>query len=112
MSTTTVRWGGAAARRSELEAELARAIDGLRSLQGVVEAWVFGSMVGGGVHATSDLDLLVVRVTDESPSRRVETLLAELDLSVPVDVFVYTPDEAAAGGRFIDGVRRSGRRLL
>lgn len=56
MGATVVQWGGATARRRELEAELARVTPLLRGLPGVVEAWVFGSVVDGEVHATSDID--------------------------------------------------------
>lgn len=108
---TIVSFGGAAARRAVLTAELDRLVPALCALPGVAEAWVFGSAAGGQVHATSDLDLFVVRVTDEPVSERAVTLLRELTPRVPVDLFVYTPDEAAAGGRFVRSVRATGRRL-
>lgn len=108
---TTVLWGKAAARRAAIDAELDRLASELRRLPGVVEAWVFGSAVTGSVHATSDLDLLVVRATEEAPVERGLRLVRELDPRVPVDLFVYTPPEMATGGRFVEDVRRSGRRL-
>jgi len=79
---------------------------------GVVEAWVFGSVVAGGVHAGSDLDLLVIRETTDPPVERGVNLVRELAPRVPVDCFVYTPEEADAGGRFIDDARSRGRRIL
>lgn len=108
---TTVVWGRAAARRRLLDAELHRLTAILRQLPGVVEGWVFGSAVTGAVHATSDLDLLVVRQTGEAPAKRSDRLLRELEPRVALDVFVYTPDEMRVGGRFATDVRRRGRPL-
>lgn len=107
----TVVWSDEAARRRLLEEELDRVAALARRLPGLVRAWVFGSVVGGRVHAGSDLDLLVVRETEESPIDRGLTLRRELAPRVPCDLFVYTPAEAAAGGRFFDGVLRNGRAL-
>lgn len=109
---TVVLWGGQAARREALEEELSRLHVRLREIPGVMEAWVFGSVVTGGVHATSDLDLLVIRETPADPVERGLDLVRELQPRVPIDVFVYTPSEASAGGRFVDDVRRRGRRIL
>lgn len=83
----------------------------LRHLPGVVEAWVFGSTVSGHVHAGSDIDLLVVRHTDEPPAERALTLVRELASPLPLDVFVYTPQELTAGGRFVRSALGGGRRL-
>jgi uncharacterized protein len=109
--TTIVRFGGAEARRSALAAELERLTVVLRGLPGVREAWVFGSTVSGHVHAGSDIDLLVVRHTDEPPAERSLTLVRELASPLPLDVFVYTPEELAAGGRFVRSALAGGRRL-
>lgn len=109
---TTVVWSDAEAIRARLEQELERLLERLRTLAGIQQVWIAGSLVDGRVHATSDLDLVVVRLTREGPVDRGLTLRRELAAKVPIDVFVYTPEEAAAGGRFIDGVRRRGRRLL
>jgi uncharacterized protein len=109
--TTVVRFGGAEARRAALAAELERLTTVLRGLPGVVEAWVFGSTVSGHVHAGSDIDLLVVRHTDEPPAERALTLVRELSSALPLDVFVYTPEELAAGGRFVRSALANGRRL-
>lgn len=107
----TVVWSDPEAIRARLQSELDRLMDVLGRLHGVEQVWVAGSFVTGGLHATSDLDLLIVRQTAEGPVDRALTLRRELAPRVPVDLFVYTPEEAAAGGRFIDDVRRRGRRL-
>jgi len=106
-----VKRGGAAARARALAAELDRLAPVLRGLPGVVAAYAFGSAVAGGVHATSDLDLLVIRTGDAAFVDRVDHLRRELAAPVPVDLFVYTPEELAAGGRFVDYVLTHGRML-
>lgn len=109
---TIVIWSDPAAVRARLQRELTRLTDVLARLPGVEQAWVTGSFVTGDLHATSDLDLLVIRRTEEGPVDRGLTMRRELAPRLPVDLFVYTPEEAAAGGRFVDDVRRRGRRVL
>lgn len=56
--------------------------------------WLFGSYAHGNPTADSDLDLLIVKETDESPARRyasVRQLLRGFDW--PLDILVYTPEE-------------------
>ncbi|MBK9180720.1 MAG: nucleotidyltransferase domain-containing protein [Acidimicrobiales bacterium] len=101
-----------AEQRAALLAELHRLTARLRTLPGVIEVWLFGSLVSGHVHGGSDLDLLVVRDTAEPPTERIATLWRELAPRVAVDLFVYTPAEAAEGGRFVDDARRRGRRII
>ncbi|MGH3665960.1 MAG: nucleotidyltransferase domain-containing protein [Egibacteraceae bacterium] len=107
----TVVWGRAHQRAALLAEELARFTGELQALSGVEAAWVFGSALDGDVQATSDLGLLVVRVTDEPFLDRSLTLRRELEPRAPVDVFVYTPAELAEGGRFIRHALTTGRRL-
>jgi predicted nucleotidyltransferase len=106
-----VVWGRAKQRAAELAAELERITPLLRGLPGIERAYVFGSTVSGGVHASSDLDLLVVRRTAEPFVERGITLDRELGLKVSVDLFVYTPEEFQRGGRVIDHALATGRRL-
>jgi predicted nucleotidyltransferase len=107
----TVVRGLAAQRERMLQSELERLRGLLPRLPGVVAAYGFGSAVTGGVHAGSDLDLLVVRETAEPYVERIQTLRRELAPRVPVDLFVYTPSEAEQGGRFVDDVRARGKAL-
>lgn len=106
-----VVWGRAKQRAAELAAELERITPILRELPGIERAYVFGSTVSGGVHASSDLDLLVVRLTGEPFVERGITLDRELGLQVSADLFVYTPAEFQRGGRVIDRALATGRRL-
>jgi HEPN domain-containing protein/predicted nucleotidyltransferase len=77
---------------------------------------LFGSRATGEGSEDSDLDLLVVKETQERPLDRriqVERLLA--DRGLPLDVLVYTPGELrnlfAAGSPFVEEVIETGRVL-
>lgn len=96
--------------RDRLEAELARILGLLADRDDIEEVWRFGSSIDGPVHATSDLDLLIVQRTGLGPVERATTLREQLGVTVPVDLFVVTPEELADGGRFLDDVRARGRR--
>ncbi|MGH9026201.1 MAG: nucleotidyltransferase domain-containing protein [Acidimicrobiia bacterium] len=107
----TVIRGRAAERERLLRSELERLTGLLRRLPGIVAVYVFGSAVAGGIHAGSDLDLFVIRETDEPYVERIATLRRELQPRAPVDLFVYTPAEATEGGRFADDVLTRGKAL-
>ena len=75
---------------------------------------LFGSKATGKASPTSDIDLLVMKDTEERPidrRLRVEKLLA--DRTVPLDLLVYTPKEVrylfSIGSPFIEEVVRTGR---
>jgi predicted nucleotidyltransferase len=104
-------WSDPGELRARLEAELARILDVLDARSDIEQVHSFGSLVDGDVHATSDLDLLVVQRTERDPIDRSVDLRTRLAPRVALDLFVVTPDEFAAGGRLIDHVRARGRRL-
>lgn len=77
---------------------------------------LFGSRAEGKDREGSDIDLLIVKETEKRPLDRhieVETLLA--DRSVPIDIFVYTPDEVrylySCGSPFIEEIMEKGSLL-
>lgn len=77
---------------------------------------LFGSRVSRGEDCISDIDLLIVKETDDDPvSRRaaVERLLQ--DRVVPLDILVYTPAEIrmffSIGSPFIEEIVETGRLL-
>jgi predicted nucleotidyltransferase len=73
----------------------------LDGLQGEIEPQrlvLFGSRVSGKADADSDLDLLVIAPSKDRPVDRrikVRRLLRELDQNIGLDIFFYTPEEAA-----------------
>ena len=75
---------------------------------------LFGSHATGTADEDSDLDLLVVKETEDRPVDRrikVERLLA--DRSTPLDIHIYTPDEMRTlfkiGDPFIEEVLEKGK---
>ena len=66
---------------------------------------LFGSVARGDVHENSDIDLLVVKQTDRPFLRRIDDVMALVDVDVPVQAIVYTPEEL---GRLI----REGRDFI
>lgn len=103
-------WSDPSEVHDRLEAEFARILTLLVDRDDVEQVWRFGSSIAGTVHATSDLDLLVVQRSDLGPVERAVALREQLAVTVPVDLFVVTPEEFDAGGRFLDDVRARGRR--
>lgn len=56
---------------------------------------LFGSRVRGDTHAQSDVDLLIVRPSEEPSHRRVgRAHRALIGIGVPIDILWYTPEEA------------------
>jgi predicted nucleotidyltransferase len=56
---------------------------------------LFGSRARGDTHAQSDVDLLIVRPSEEPRHRRVgRAHRALIGIGVPIDVLWYTPEEA------------------
>ncbi|MFH1730446.1 MAG: nucleotidyltransferase domain-containing protein [Planctomycetota bacterium] len=57
---------------------------------------LFGSRSRGDQRQGSDLDLLIVKASDEPRHRRAPAIyLALRDIQVPMDIVVYTPEEIA-----------------
>lgn len=57
---------------------------------------LFGSRGRGGGHARSDLDILVIKQSDEPRFRRPVILYGALsDIMIPMDILVYTPEEVS-----------------
>jgi predicted nucleotidyltransferase len=55
---------------------------------------LFGSRARGDTHAQSDVDLLIIKASQESAYRRVGDLYVVLyGIGVPIDVLWYTPEE-------------------
>ena len=77
---------------------------------------LFGSYASGDASENSDLDLLVVKQTNEEPVARAAGIRKELrDFILPIDILIYTPDEIERDKdrkcTFIHNVLKSGRVL-
>lgn len=77
---------------------------------------LFGSHAHGAAGGESDIDLLIIKDTDQRPiDRRVEVEKILIDRNVPLDIFVYTPREIrylySVGSPFVDEVMETGRVL-
>ncbi len=60
----------------------------------IKEAYIFGSMARGDAGQRSDLDLIVVMETDKPFFQRYEEFKELiLNLPLPVDLLIYTPEE-------------------
>lgn len=83
----------ASIRQHLLETELNRYVTLLRETYDPQAVWVFGSMATGTVHEWSDIDLVVVKETNQRFLERTKEVLQLLQPKVGLDVLVYTPDE-------------------
>lgn len=79
---------------------------------------LFGSFARGNAHSDSDIDLLIVKETDESPLERrvhVRRLAFQPERRIPFSPLVLTPAELeqrlALGDPFYRGILRQGRVL-
>lgn len=77
---------------------------------------LFGSHAAGEATRDSDIDLVIVKDTDQRPiDRRIEVERLLFDRAIPLDLLVYTPRELrqlyAAGSPFIEDVVERGRVL-
>lgn len=80
-------------RQHLLETELNRYVSVLRETYYPRSIWVFGSMATGTVHEWSDIDLVIVKKTNQRFLERSKEVLRRLQPRVRLDVLVYTPAE-------------------
>lgn len=93
---------------------LGRAVERLRGALDPELVILFGSRARGTATRRSDIDLLVVWETDESPLDRIGHLLGLLsDSPWPLEVLAYTPSELQRlrDRPFLRGVLREGEVL-
>jgi predicted nucleotidyltransferase len=86
------RTGLAEKRKEVLEKELKRIIPLLINL-GAEKIILFGSLSGGKVHRSSDIDLVVVRESDQRFLDRLDELYQAVKPNYGIDLLVYTPEE-------------------
>ena len=80
-------------RKHELEAELARILPTLVAEYQPEAVYLYGSLATGHITSWSDIDLAIVKVTEESFYDRLATVLRLIKPRVGMDVCVYTPQE-------------------
>lgn len=79
-------------RQTHIKKELLRIKKVLIKL-GAEKIILFGSLAQGRVGRTTDIDLLVVKKTNASFSKRLSEVYSNVVPKVAVDMLVYTPDE-------------------
>lgn len=85
-----------AAHARLLEEAVTRVREVLPALPGVRRVSLFGSFARGRADLFTDLDVLVVRETDEPFVLRHRSLYRALALPVDLDLICYTPEEFEA----------------
>jgi len=79
-------------RWNEIEPELARIVSRLAE-HGAERVVLYGSFARGDFHADSDVDLLIVKDTDERFIDRIASALAVTGARIPVEPVVHTQAE-------------------
>ncbi|MBC8497033.1 MAG: nucleotidyltransferase domain-containing protein [Anaerolineales bacterium] len=79
--------------QSRLESELARFVDFIVTHYSPQKIILFGSLAEGTSRLWSDIDLVVIRDTNERFLDRSKELLSSLMPKVGLDLLIYTPAE-------------------
>ncbi len=100
--------------QAEIDAELASLMEMLKPYapQRVV---LHGSLARGDWNRASDIDLIIVKETDLSFTKRISEVIDLCDTTMNVEPLVYTPEELAAmleaGNSFLEKALRQGKVL-
>jgi uncharacterized protein len=73
--------------------------------QSITQICLFGSRATGRYKPSSDIDLVVIGPADQTMIDRVQTVLNDSSLAVPVDVLAYDLIEHRALKAHVDAVR-------
>jgi hypothetical protein len=85
-------FGFAEHRRQLLESEVRRFVD-VAARYGAMAVWIVGDMARGQVGPESELELVIVQMTDEPFQRRGDFWESHIRPRVGTRYLVYTPDE-------------------
>lgn len=101
------------ARRGALEKELERIMARIDKTD-IRKIILFGSLATGNVGPTSDIDLAIIKNTEERFLKRLERMCEEIEPRLAVDILVYTPEEFAemrGWNSFIRRIEKEGKVL-
>ena len=105
-------------RRQKIQKVLDDVVNTLISEYHPERILLFGSFASGEAGETSDIDLLIVKESQESPYRRavrVRRLLRDPKRRTPIDLLVVTPQELAQrleiGDQFVQEILSKGKVL-
>lgn len=87
---------GPMSRLEELREEAKKISDQIVKAYEPEQVILFGSLSNGSTHPV-DIDLLVIKETDENKVRRAQQLYRKIDWSFPLDLVVRTPTEVEEG---------------
>jgi len=107
------RLGLAEKRKSLLEKELERIIPLLINL-GAKKVILFGSLSVGKVHRSSDIDLIIVKDSNQRFLDRLDEFYQAIKPNYGIDFFVYTPkefEEMSVTNPFLKRAVKEGRLL-
>lgn len=82
-----------AEHKRQLESELARIVRIIIEQYQPEKIILFGSLATGRVHEWSDIDLCVIKETKKRFIDRAVEVIRLFDSEMPVNIFVYTPQE-------------------
>jgi len=80
-------------RKEILEKELKRIVDTIIKNYSPEKIILFGSLTKGDINEWSDIDLIIIKFTDEGPWERAARVDRFIEHKVPVDILIYTPEE-------------------
>ena len=79
-------------RKEALEKELHRIVATLIEKYQPEKVILFGSLATGRIHEWSDIDLLIIKETDERPIDKATNIRQMLNYPrIAIDIFAYTP---------------------
>lgn len=86
-------WEGAEHRKATLQQESDRITALLQHEYDPEAIMLFGSFAQDRVRENSDLDMVIIKRTEKPHDQRISEVLALAKPAVPLDIFVYTPEE-------------------
>lgn len=98
-------------RRRLLESELENISRWLQEM-GAQKIVLFGSLAEGGIHSSSDIDLLAIMPAQMSGKKWMGKIYGEIDRQVDSDILAFTEEElekALPVSRFLRNVMASGK---